>query len=86
MWKFSVDIQILLVTHRAQAISYDDFLQSIDDAVAIEMGTEGFEASKLPAEVLQLMKEELYEKRVLKDFPHTTKDEMTKVCRMGGLK
>lgn len=86
MWKISVVLQILLVTHRAQGISYDDFLQAIDDAVSIEMESEGFEASKLPAEVLQLMKEELYEKRVLKDFPHTTKDEMTKVCHMGGLK
>ncbi|XP_037048207.1 uncharacterized protein LOC119082726 [Bradysia coprophila] len=70
---------IFQITNIAQAISYDDFLQSIDDAVASEMKSDGFKASKLPAEVLQLLKEELFENRVLKKFADTSKAELTKL-------
>lgn len=74
--------QILQVTNIAQAVSYDEFLESIDDAVASEMESEGFKASELPTEVLQLLKEELFENRILKNFAETTKDELTKVCQI----
>lgn len=76
--KILILIQLLQGASSAQPISYDDFLQCITDAVTSELDND-LQLSKLPNEVLQLMKTDLYENIVLQKFASISKDDLTKV-------
>ncbi|KAJ6633452.1 hypothetical protein Bhyg_15934 [Pseudolycoriella hygida] len=70
---FNSVIALLFITIHvafADPISFDDFLQSMNEALAAD------DKINWPEEVIGLMKEELYDN---KDFGTTSKDELTKI-------